>query len=419
MTNNNTKNKGVLYISYDGLTDPLGQSQIIPYLTRLAAIGFHISIISAEKSERFLKSKTEIELILKTSGIEWYPVSYTKSPPVLSTIKDVSSIKKMAAQLHQKKSFSIVHCRSYIAALVGLWMKKKYRVKFLFDMRGFWANERVDGGIWNLKNPVYKTVFNYFKKKEKAFLNTADHVISLTQNGANEILSWPFLKQPVPVTVIPCCADLDFFDPQKISLQQKTALKKELGINENTLVLSYVGSIGTWYLGKEMLLFFQRLLLKYEHAVFVIWTQENPEILLGPARKMNLPVSKIIIRPVSRHQMPLHLSISDLSLFFIKDAYSKKASSPVKQGELMAMGIPMVCNKGVGDVDLIVNDTHCGVVLNSLTEKGMDDAIQNLDKVLQIDKNIIRAGAVKWYSLTAGAKKYLQVYELLLQNEVK
>ena len=49
-----------LYISYDGMTDPLGESQVIPYLRELSKKGVKISILSAEKSEVFYKRKENI-----------------------------------------------------------------------------------------------------------------------------------------------------------------------------------------------------------------------------------------------------------------------------------------------------------------------------------------------------------------------
>ena len=42
----------VLYISYDGMTDPLGQSQVLPYLEGLAKKNYAITLISFEKEER-------------------------------------------------------------------------------------------------------------------------------------------------------------------------------------------------------------------------------------------------------------------------------------------------------------------------------------------------------------------------------
>ena len=73
----------------------------------------------------------------------------------------------------------MVHTRPGLPTLVALWMKKKYGVRFLNDVRGFWADERVDGGMWNLKNPVYKKIFNFFKEHEYECMEKADHITCL------------------------------------------------------------------------------------------------------------------------------------------------------------------------------------------------------------------------------------------------
>ena len=52
--------KRVLYISYDGMTDPLGQSQVIPYLQGLTGKGYHFSLVSFEKKNRFKEKGNQI-----------------------------------------------------------------------------------------------------------------------------------------------------------------------------------------------------------------------------------------------------------------------------------------------------------------------------------------------------------------------
>ena len=47
----------ILYISYDGMTDQLGQSQVIPYMQGLAKLGQKITILSAEKKDAFFKNE--------------------------------------------------------------------------------------------------------------------------------------------------------------------------------------------------------------------------------------------------------------------------------------------------------------------------------------------------------------------------
>ena len=138
---------------------------------------------------------------------------YTKKPPVFSTIKDIYVLKNRIKELYSANPFDIVHCRSYITALAGLWMKKKWGVKFIFDMRGLWADERTDGGLWNLKNPLFRFVYKFFKKKEREFLLNANYTVSLTDSAKREISSWEGSRSFAPIDIIPCCVDLNLFNP--------------------------------------------------------------------------------------------------------------------------------------------------------------------------------------------------------------
>jgi hypothetical protein len=208
--------KQVLYLSYDGMTDPLGQSQVLPYLAGLSKKGYRFTLVSFEKQEKLEKGKAIVEKICADNAIDWQPLLYTKKPPVLSTLKDIIALRKKIKTLYQQKKFELVHCRSYITMLAGEWMKKKWNVKLVFDMRGFYADERVDGKLWNLNNPVFKFIYRYFKKKEKQFLGFADYTISLTTHAKQEIHSWTGItNQPVPIQIIPCCVDLELFESRK------------------------------------------------------------------------------------------------------------------------------------------------------------------------------------------------------------
>lgn len=397
------------------MTDSLGQSQVIPYLVGLTKLGNKIGILSTEKSDNFAKKENQIQEILEKSNIEWNKIFYTKKPPVLSTLKDINNLWKKTRKLHQKNNYDIIHCRSYISALVGLKMKKKYGTKFIFDMRGFWADERVDGKIWNIDNVIYKTVYNFFKKKEIAFLENADNIISLTNNAKAKILDWKHLKnQPLPINVIPCCVDMERFDAKKVSKKEINELKSKLGIKETDFVLTYLGSIGTWYMLEEMLDFFKKLLEVKPNSIFLFITGESEKYIYGEAKKRNIPKSNFVIKRTDYTEVPLYLSMSDYSIFFILPVFSKSASSPIKQGEIMSMGIPIVCNFGVGDTDYVINKYKCGWLVNSFNDKEYDRII---DKMLSttFNEEKIRAAANDFYSLEKGVLGYSKTYKSVLK----
>ncbi len=401
------------------MTDPLGQSQVLPYLEGLSKTGKKIHLISFEKEERFKSNKTLIEEQCSLSGIIWHPLKYTKKPPVLSTLYDLYRLYHTAKRLDNKYHFQIYHCRSQLTAMVGSILAKKNSAKYIFDMRGFWVDERIEGNIWNLSNPIFKIIYRLLKKKEKHLFLQANAIVSLTNKAIpliKEIQEKPASKQIIKV--IPCCADIDFFDPSKISNETKKKLRFELNIPDGAFILSYLGGIGTWYLCSEMLDFYSRLTFKFNDAYFLFITQENPEMILKLADEKGILRNKIIIKPAQRKEVPALLSLSDASVFFIKPSFSKQASSPTKQGEIMSMGIPLICNSGIGDTDLIVKEANSGVVCNSFSDASYDEAILLLTKTISIEKrNQIRQSANKYFSLKEGIASYNDLFNLLLDQE--
>jgi len=405
----------ILYISYDGMTDQLGQSQVIPYLAGLSEKGYSITIISCEKKDAFEKSKQKIQALLDHHKISWEPLSYTKSPPVLSTLYDIQKIKSKAIKLFNETKFDIVHCRSYITGMIGLSLKKKYQCKFIFDMRGFWADERVDGKIWNLDNPVYNIIYKYFKQKEKELLLNADYIISLTHNAKQVMNSWKLNnRDSLPIEVIPCCADMSLFSPAKVETSAKEFAGKKLHISKENFVLSYLGALGTWYMLDEMLDFFSVLLKEKQNSVFLFITPEDKNQIIKKAAEKNIPAEKLFFIKANRDEVPTLLSLSDASIFFIKPVFSKRASSPTKHGEIMSMGIPVICNSMIGDTDQIVEESGSGIVIKNFNDECYLEAINKMESFKNFDSQKSRTAAQKYFSLEKGIESYEKVYKTII-----
>lgn len=404
----------VLFISYDGMTDPLGQSQVIPYLQGLSRQGYKVTLLSCEKKERFQRLSGNIQSVLDKSGIQWKTIFFTRRPPFLSKMYDVWHLKKTAAKLHQQEKFNFTHCRSYVSVEAGLYLYRRYKLPFLFDMRGFWVDERVDNGQWNLSNPFFKFFYNRYKKKEKIYFRDAHHIISLTWKGKDELIN----RYGVPaekITVIPCCVDLDHFDYKKIKPEEVQNKKAQLGIKNGDTVISYLGSLGGWYLVREMLDFFLEMKKMVPHAKFLFITQDPPDMIFKAAVESGADKNDIIVQPALRHEVPFYLSLSDRSIFFIKDAYSKRASSPTKQGEIMAMGIPLICND-IGDTGKIVEASKAGSLVREFKKDEYHKVVNQLESLQSINREKIRNAAFEYYDLEKGVQRYSEVYKRMIAN---
>lgn len=406
--------KNVLYISYDGLTDPLGQSQILPYIVGLSKLGYSFTVISCEKSDRFEKGRKTIEKICTENDVHWQPLLYHKTPPVISTIRDIMSIRKLAFRLHKKENFEMVHCRSHISSIVGLELKRKYGVRFVFDMRGFFADERVDGNVWKLSNPVFYCIYHYFKSKEKAFAQFSDAIVSLTEAGKEIMEKWPVLKYHDKITVIPCSVDMNLFDAGKLDLEKLQKIKTAIN---SPMIVGYYGSIGTWYMMSEMMDQFKSIQKQYPQAKFLIVSNDEIGVEFEKMLfKKNIQQESLFVTSCQRDDMPYYIAATHIPLFFIKACFSKLASSPTKHGEIMSMGKPLITNSGVGDMDRIVSSTQSGYSIDIFNNKSYDEATRQIPALMQLNPDSIRKSGEKIYSLESAIEKYNGIYQQILRK---
>jgi len=393
----------VLYITYDGLTDPLGQSQILAYLKRLGKDN-KIIILSYEKIETFEKEGTVIQKIVDENSLTWVRLSYTKKPPIFSTLKDIRKGIQKAKQLHKQFQFHIVHCRGYIPAMIGLKLKSRYGIKFVFDMRGWWADERKESGFW--KKKVYRPVYFYFKKLEKRFFGDADFVVSLTYKG-REVIIKQNLAEEKKVGVIPTCVDFEIFKPWDGAFRKE--MRRSLGILEDEKVFIYSGSLGGNYDPQTLIEVFKSFRELYPQAFLLVLSKDTFDEHLK-LKFSEQGIDRINIYNVPFSQVTNYLRASDVGFIYYRMSFSTIGRSPTKLGEYWASGIPVITFKGIGDLDYILSKyPGSGVLLSEDKSKWASEMKQisflNTDQLRQYSEN--------YFHINKGVNFYRSVYESL------
>jgi glycosyltransferase involved in cell wall biosynthesis len=396
-----------LFLSYDGLTDPLGRSQILPYLAGLSKRGHDISVISFEKPGK-ANQFNAVAAACEEAGIAWHPATYHARPPVVSTMFDIWRMRRSALRLHRQRPFEIVHCRSYIAALVGLGLKREHGVRFLFDMRGFYVDERIEMGLWRVGHPIYDRIIAYFRKREAEFFREADAVVSLTHSAVPKLSS----MTKAPVTVIPCCVDFDEFRPAGDA--ERSAARHELGLPAGIKVLGYLGSAGSNYLLDEMFDAFTVYREQHPGAKFLFLSPDEPDFLTAGAARHGIAADELVIRSVSRADVARLMPAADDGVSFIRPGQSKLACCPTKLGEMMALGIPLIVNGEIGDVDEIIRESQGGVIVSEYDPATLSAAVRAL-AATERSAQRIRSGARQWFDLASGLNAYHSIYRGLVR----
>jgi glycosyltransferase involved in cell wall biosynthesis len=162
----------------------------------------------------------------------------------------------------------------------------------------------------------------------------------------------------------------------------------------------------------EMLDYFKVLKSTKPNAKFLFLSGESPDKIKSLAASKNIDPKDIKVTSVLHDEVPEYIAIMDASIFFIRASYSKKASSPTKQGEIMAMGVPLICNANIGDTDLIVNRYKSGTVIDQFN---METYRNNIIDPMDYSSNAISEGAKDYFSLTEGIERYLSVYKTVCE----
>jgi hypothetical protein len=115
-----------------------------------------------------------------------------------------------------------------------------------------------------------------------------------------------------------------------------------------------------------------------------------------------------------RPDVPVFIKSSDINVSFIKPVYSKLSSSPTKLGEVLSMGIPVISNSGVGDVEKIIRNVGGGFVFHKFSDEEYQQLLSDLPLLLKSDPKKIRDKATEYYSLEKGIELYYNSYKHLL-----
>jgi glycosyltransferase involved in cell wall biosynthesis len=404
----------VLFVSYNGMLDPLGQSQVIPYLRELAKRGVRFTLLSFERAKAYtpdgVRQCAQLRDKLQVHGIEWHWLRYHQRPSVPATIYDVLAGIRKASALVRRNRIEMVHARGHIPATIALALKRRFGVKMIFDLRGLMAEEYVDAEHWREGSLPYRLT----KATERRIFAATDGIVTLTERIWPIIKEWPGLRgRSVEHEVIPCCVDLSLF---KFSGEERERRRRELGLKDQFTVV-YSGSLDGWYLTEKMVDFFAALLKGNQQAHLLWLTNGSPERVRELMRSRDVEPKNISVLSVASAEVPSYLAAADAGLAFIKRCISKLASSPTKNGEYLACGLPLVINAGVGDSDALINDWHAGVLIEDFTDADFASAARAIElmSLRPETKQQARAVAEKLFDLnTIGAQRYTSLYARVL-----
>lgn len=363
-----------LYICYQSILEPLTQTQVIAYLEGLASTGYTLVLLTFEPRVLSRGETADWRIRMAQKGIAWHWLRYHKRPTVPATAWDVLSGIMSGWQLSRQHRLKLIHARAHVPGIMAMVLKWLTGAKFLFDIRGFMAEEYADAGIWSENGPLFRLT----KRAERMLVRGADGIIVLTEKAKTLVQAWyPAEIYDKPIQVIPCCVDL-----REFSIVNSDRLQ-ELPVPQHTTIV-YTGKLGGWYPTREMVEFVAASAKIIPDLQWRVWTQSDSSALQQELAAQR--VDRVTIGRVEPKELLSKLLQAHVGLSLYKRNLSAAGCSPTKIGEYLAAGLPVVSTAGIGDVDaLLHNDGQgaVGVIVQDLTESSYSDAACKLKTLLE------------------------------------
>jgi glycosyltransferase involved in cell wall biosynthesis len=386
----------LLFITWDGPQTSYMEGLFMPIfheISKREKINFHVMQFTWAEQEK----KNRIKKTAETFGIKYTALPILRKPAASlgSFITVQTSIGKIKKYI-KENNIDIVMPRSTFPSMMINKIPKK-NLKIIFDADGLPIEERIDFSGLKRNSFLYK----FLKSAEIKMLKNADAVITRSKKSIDIHLDTIGKEHEKKFSVVFNGRDQTFFAADENS--RKNA-RKELGLNDEFLFV-YAGSLGSQYCLPEMLEIFEQYDKKHSSG-FLILTG-NMEFA-----KQHIPenlVSKIIIKKVESHEVPFYLNAADFAFALRKPAFSMQGVAPIKLGEYLLCGIPVIASKGIGDTEEILkNFEECYLFDHSQILFSQPPSIINfIEKSIFATQRKISEKATFYFSLEAAAKSYI------------
>jgi glycosyltransferase involved in cell wall biosynthesis len=343
--------------------------------------------------------------VCKALAIRWIPLRYHHRPRLVATAWDLATITLVALREVRAGKIDVLHCRSYVPAFAALAIKAATCKPFIFDMRAFWPEEMVAAGRLRANSALFRIL----KVAERVCLKQAAAVVSLTDAGVAHLRQiYGSDLETVPFAVIPTCVDLERFRPAS-----------HPGPTARTIALGSVGTVlSGWFRLDWLVAFFAAAHELDPDVALTIVSPEDPSKIRQAAGAPAIGAPRVRIFGVAPADVPPVIKTLSAVPMFFTPGTAKLASCPTRLGEVLACGIPVVVNSGVGDIEKIVREHHVGIVVDSVDAAAMRQAASSLLELLG-DPNLgarCRRTAEEGFSLESGARTYGELYQRVVKT---
>lgn len=348
----------ILFVTWDGPQSSYLEGLFLPIFKKLKEVGINFHILQFTWADQ--QSVAERKAVSLEAGCSYQSVSVLRKPVALGSV-----ITALIGYRHIRKAITahnidVVLPRSTLPALSTLLALRGRATRFVFDADGLPLDERIDFAGQSPTSLVYRLL----RDIEAQAVGQADTVLTRSVKASEILLARAGAgTKEDKFNVVSNGRDIELFSPG--SSETRSEMREALGVNADAPLLVYAGSIGPQYCATEMLHLFELIKKERPDSHFLVLTG-SPNIMEQKiAAKPDL-ISEVTIKRVPANEVPAYLACADLGIGFRQTSFSMQGVAPIKLGEYLLCGLPLVATKGIGDTHAI--DTKAGFLVEVMDE---------------------------------------------------
>ena len=376
-----------LFITWDGPQTSYLEGLFLPIFKGLGEHGHRIHVL------QFTWANADV--VLRTKEIcEAAGIPYQSAPVWRKAGAAGPLASAIAGRRHIRRAISdwnidTLMPRSLMPALAVLMMGSRRGLKLVFDADGFAIDERVDFGGLSPESATYRIL----RAVEARTARVADRVLVRT-------------RRAIDILVERSKTDRTKFHVVGNGRDPAPFLKGWPQRNDSEFRLCYAGSLGAQYCPDQMIELAQCLRAQIPNLVFRVFTGDNTNFDAALEQSGVHDRSWIEVSRLPPDAMPAALMQCDLALALRQPAFSTQGVSPIKLGEYMLAGLPVIGSEGVGPVDPLIEAGLMFPVKDSVLQVWpwvRDNVISHQDSL----RKQAQALGLAHFSLEASVESYL------------
>lgn len=400
----------ILFVTWDGPQVSYLEGLFLPIFQALKSEGIHFHILQFTWGDT--ESIEARRIACQNAGCSYEVVKVIRKPVALGSLISATRGGRHIIRVIKQKNIDVVMPRSTLPALSCLLALRNRSERLVFDADGLPLDERVDFSGQSSSGLVYRLL----RDIEAQAIRRADAVLTRSTKAVDILLARAGAQTSSDkFHVVTNGRDTSVYTAG--STESRAATRASLGLAENIPLLVYAGSIGPQYCVDEMLKLFEMILTKNSTARLLILTG-SPDLVYQALQSRAELMKLVIIKSVATKEVPTYLACADLGLAFRQPTFSMQGVAPIKLGEYLLCGLPVVATKGIGDTHVI--DEKVGYLVEAMTDIELQEVADwfiadALPARTQMREQCRYVG-VKYFSLEACTQSYHRALANIIQD---